>query len=153
MDRKPLTVGTTLVAATILAVGCGGGAAATATPSATAVAVTLQEWAVGATPQTAPAGQVNFTVTNTGPNDTHELVVIKTDLSLIDLPTDADGAVDEAGGGMTVEGEIEDVLVGSTQSLSLTLTPGAYVFICNIYSPEENEAHYQEGMRTSFSVT
>ena len=113
----------------------------------------LQEWAVGTVPQTAKAGLVNFTVTNTGPADTHEFVVIKTDLSFIALPTDADGAVDETAGGMTVEGEIEDVLVGSTQSLSLTLTPGAYALICNIYDATENEAHYQEGMRTTFTVT
>jgi uncharacterized cupredoxin-like copper-binding protein len=143
-----------LAAVTLLVtLGCGGGAAATATPSVTAVAVTLQEWAVGTIPQTARAGQVTFNVTNQGPADTHEFVIIKTDLSPISLPTDDTGAVSEDGAGMTVVDEIEDIPVGTSQSKTVPLTAGAYALICNIYSAEENEAHYQEGMRTSFTVT
>ena len=83
----------------------------------------------------------------------HEFVVIKTDLSFIDLPVDATGKVDETQGGMEVMGEIEDVAVGATQELALALEPGAYALICNIYSEEEQEAHYQEGMRAQFTVT
>jgi uncharacterized cupredoxin-like copper-binding protein len=129
-----------------LSTGCGTGEAAS-------VAVTLEEWAVGTDVTEAPAGPVTFTVTNIGPEDIHEFVVIRTDLSLIDLPTDDTGAVDEAAGGMEVIGEIEDLPVGSTQDLTLTLEPGAYALICNIYDPEEGEAHYQMGMRTSFTVS
>ena len=135
-----------MAAAALLATACGGAAAPTN------VAVTLQEWAVSTDVASARAGQVTFTVTNDGPADVHEFVVIKTDLSLIALPTDADGAVDEAGGGMTVEGEVEDIPVGATEELTLTLQPGAYVLICNIYDADEDEAHYQEGMRTEFTV-
>ena len=29
---------------------------------------------------------------------------------------------------------------------------GSYVLICNVYSVEEQESHYQEGMRTAFTV-
>ena len=132
-----------------------GATASPASPSAaagTAVQVTLTEWAIAADVTTAPAGAVTFTAKNEGPDDVHEFVVIKTDLSLIDLPTDATGAVDEAGGGMTVNGEIEDVAVGASGTLSLTLTPGAYVLICNIYDETEKESHYQQGMRASFTV-
>jgi uncharacterized cupredoxin-like copper-binding protein len=145
-----------LVAALPLAVGACGGSAASASPPAaagTTVEVKLQEWAVGTNVATGPAGAYTFKITNIGPNDAHEFVVIKTDLSLIALPTDATGAVSEAGGGMAVIGEVEDVAVGATPELKLTLTPGAYVFICNIYDETEKEAHYQEGMRTAFSVT
>jgi uncharacterized cupredoxin-like copper-binding protein len=126
-----------------------------ASPSAaagTAVQVTLKEWAIAADVATAPAGAVTFTAKNEGPEDIHEFVVIKTDLSLVDLPTDATGAVDEAGGGMTVSGEIEDVAIGASGTLTLTLEPGAYVLICNVYSEEEKESHYQKGMRASFTV-
>ena len=133
----------------------GSPAASSAAPSVaagTAVQVTLKEWAVSVDTATAPAGAVTFTAKNEGPADVHEFVVIKTDLSLVDLPTDATGAVDEAGGGMTVSGEIEDIAVGDSGELTLTLEPGAYVLICNIYSEEEKEAHYQEGMRASFTV-
>jgi uncharacterized cupredoxin-like copper-binding protein len=144
------------VAALPFAVGaCGPGSAATASPTtaATTVKVTLQEWAVATDAASAPAGAFTFAVTNMGPDDTHEFVVIKTDLSLIALPTDATGAVDEAGGGMEVMGEIEDVTVGANRELKVTLGAAAYVLICNIYDEAEKEAHYQEGMRTSFTVT
>lgn len=116
------------------------------------VAVTLQEWAVGTTPQAAPAGDVTFDVTNQGPEDEHEFVVIRTDLSLIDLPTEETGAVDESADGIEVIDEIEDIPVGDSQSLTVNLQPGAYVLICNIYDESEQESHYQQGMRTSFTV-
>ena len=138
-------------------------AAATASPSAsspaaassgagTAVAVTLSEWAVANQPASVPAGSVTFTATNDGPDDIHEFVVIKTDLSLTELPTDETGAVDESGGGMEVMGEIEDIAVGASEELTLDLDPGAYVLICNIYDETEQEAHYQEGMRSALTV-
>ena len=68
--------------------GAGGG-------TATTVAVTLQEWSVLAAPASAPAGSVTFQVTNTGPEDVHEFVVLKTDLDPGALPVDANGAVTE----------------------------------------------------------
>jgi hypothetical protein len=129
-----------------LSTGCDTGEAAS-------VAVTLQEWGVGTDVTEAPAGPVTFTVTNVGPEDVHEFVVIRTDLSFTDLPTDDTGAVDESAGGMVVIGEIEDIPVGATQDVTLNLEPGAYALICNIYDPDENEAHYQEGMRTAFTVS
>lgn len=157
-------MGTRRVLAIIATLSIGVGACSStgattspASPSAAAAAgttvqVTLKEWAIAADVATAPAGAVTFTAKNEGPDDIHEFVVIKTDLSLIDLPTDATGAVDEAGGGMTVSGEIEDIAVGDSGDLTLTLEPGAYVLICNIYDDTEKEAHYQEGMRASFTV-
>jgi uncharacterized cupredoxin-like copper-binding protein len=146
-----------LAASSLAIVGCatggvspsptvGGGSAAT-------VAVTLQEWAVVPAADSAPAGDITFDVTNEGPADVHEFVVIKTDLDAADLPTDADGVVDEAGEGMEVIDEIEDVPVGEAQSVTVTLDAGSYVLVCNIWTEEEGEAHYQMGMRTPFTVT
>jgi uncharacterized cupredoxin-like copper-binding protein len=125
--------------------GCSGGGGT--------VAVTLQEFSIGTDPTSADAGEVTFEATNEGPNDIHEFVVFKTDLALTDLPTDENGAVVEDGEGVELIGEIEDVEVGDTKSVTLDLEPGAYVFICNIWDEEEQEAHYQEGMRTSFTVS
>jgi uncharacterized cupredoxin-like copper-binding protein len=119
----------------------------------TPVNVSVQEWAVLPAVATAPGGSIRFSVNNTGPNDIHEFVVIKTDLSVNQLPTDDRGAVDEAGGGMVVIGEIEDIPVGQTQQLTVDLEPGAYALICNIFDDLEGEAHYTMGMRTAFSVT
>ena len=53
---------------------------------------------------------------------------------------------------MTVEGEIEDLLVDATETLELDLAAGSYVLLCNIWSEDEQEAHYQEGMRIAFTV-
>jgi uncharacterized cupredoxin-like copper-binding protein len=156
MDTRRTMVGLAgLAMLSLVVAGCtsSGGASPSAGANAATVDVTLQEWSVGVVPGSAAAGEVTFSVTNDGPNDVHEFVVIKTDLSFIALPTDETGAVDETQPGMEVMGEIEDVAVGTTQELALTLEPGAYALICNIYSAEEQEAHYQEGMRAQFTVT
>jgi uncharacterized cupredoxin-like copper-binding protein len=129
----------------ILVAGCatGGGT----------VKVTLQEWSVQRDKAQLPAGSITFEVSNIGPADLHEFVVIKTDLAPGSLPTDSTGKVDEGGGGMEVMGEIEDIEVGASGTLTLELAAGKYALICNIYDEEEDEAHYHEGMRTDFTVT
>lgn len=130
--------------ATVL-VGCG---------SATTVDVTLREFAITPSVASVPAGAVTFEVTNDGPNDIHEFVVIRTDLALDALPADGDGAVLEDGEGMEVVDEIEDLAVGASETLALDLEAGSYVLICNIVEDDEGEteAHYALGMRTAFSV-
>jgi uncharacterized cupredoxin-like copper-binding protein len=100
----------------------------------------------------ADAGEITFHVTNDGPEDVHEFVVIKTDLAPGDLPTDETGSVDEEGEGMEVMGEVEDLAIDASEDLTLTLEAGNYVLLCNIYSEDEQEAHYEEGMRTAFTV-
>ena len=157
MDRERASrLGVALAAGVLIIVGC----TTTASPSPkaggggpTTVVVTVQEWAVLAAPDSAPAGDITFDVTNDGPEDIHEFVVIKTDLDAGDLPTDADGVVDEAGGRMEVIDEIEDIPVGEITSLTLALDAGDYVLICNIWDADDGEAHYRLGMRTAFSVT
>lgn len=128
----------------ILAAGCAAGGGT--------VNVTLSEFSITPDKTEIAAGSVTFEVSNSGPNDIHEFVVVKTDLDPGSLPTDSTGTVVEAGGGMTVEGEIEDITVGSSGSLTLDLAAGKYVLICNIYDPDELEAHYSEGMRAAFTV-
>jgi uncharacterized cupredoxin-like copper-binding protein len=119
---------------------------------ATTVNVTLQEFSVATDPTSGDAGEVTFEATNDGPDDVHEFVVFRTDLSPTDLPTDENGAVVETGEGIELIGEIEDIPVGETKTVTLELAAGNYVFICNIWDEEEQEAHYQEGMRTSFTI-
>ena len=134
---------------------CGGGASpspSSAAPAGGSVAVTLQEWAVVPAASSVAAGDVTFTVTNSGPDDIHEFVVLKTDLAAGALPVDENGAVTEGGEGIEIIGEIEDIPVGETQELEVPLQAGKYVLVCNIWSEEEQEAHYQEGMRTEFTV-
>ena len=113
------------------------------------VNVTLQEFSIATDPATADAREVLFEATNDGPNDVHEFVVFRTDLD----PTDENGAVVETGEGIELIGEIEDIPVGETQSVTLDLEAGNYVLICNIFDEDEQEAQYQEGMRTTFIVS
>ena len=130
------------------------GATGAATGGGTTVAVTVQEFAVIPAASSAPAGDVTFDVTNEGPDDTHEFVVFKTDLAPDALPTVADGSVDEAGEGVEPIDEIEDIAVGDTPTLTVSLDAGNYVFICNIVEEEGGEtiSHYQQGMRVAFTV-
>ena len=137
-----------VVALLALAIGsaaCGGGGKT--------VGVTVREFEVVPAQSSVEAGEVKFDVNNTGPDDVHEFVVIKTDLAPDALPTDANGAVEETGQGMEVIDEIEDIPVGETQSVTVNLDAGNYVLICNIWDEAEQEAHYAQGMRTAFTVT
>ena len=120
----------------------------------TTVDVTVQEFAVIPASSSAPAGDVTFDVTNEGPDDVHEFVVFKTDLAPDALPTAEDGSVDEEGEGVELIDEIEDIAVGDTPTLTVSLDAGSYVFICNIVEEEGGEtiAHYQQGMRVAFTA-
>ncbi len=148
----------TVGALSLVAAGCSDddgdttGATGEETGAGGAVDVTLQEFAVIPASSSAPAGDVTFNVTNEGPDDVHEFVVFLTDLAPDALPTNEDGSVDEEGEGLELQGEIEDIAVDDTQSLTVDLTAGNYVLICNIYDADEQEAHYQEGMRVAFTV-
>ena len=127
-------------------------AGASAAPGGTTVNVTVLEWAVVPDPASVAAGVVTFVVTNEGPVDVHEFVIMRTDLDPGTLPTDATGAVDEAGAGMEVIDEIEDIAVGDTAEVTATLEAGSYVLLCNIYDETEQEAHYDMGMYIAFTV-
>lgn len=133
-------------ALSLVAAGCSG--------DGTTVDVTVQEFAVIPASSSAPAGDVTFDVTNEGPDDTHEFVVFKTDLAPDALPTAEDGSVDEEGEGVELIDEIEDIAVGDTPTLNVSLDAGSYVFICNIVEEEGGEtiSHYQQGMRVAFTV-
>jgi uncharacterized cupredoxin-like copper-binding protein len=160
-SRRRISIGA-LVAVGALVAACGGttGSAGVSSPSAAGAAkstvnVTLQEFAVIPDAASVPAGTVNFVVKNTGPEDVHELVVIKTDLAADALPVDKDGKVTEDVEGITLIGEVEDIEVGASKEAALELTAGKYVLLCNILQTEPDgslEAHYKVGMRTAFEV-
>lgn len=95
-------------------------------------------------PDSAPAGEVTFEVTNSGEKE-HEFLVVQTDLAIGDLPFDtATDRVPE--GEVTVIDEIEGIMPGETKTLTVTLESGGYALICNL------AGHYRMGMRSAFTV-
>jgi hypothetical protein len=118
---------------------------------ATQVNVVLKEWQVTPAQSSVAAGEIYFLADNQGPEDPHELVVIKSDLPVDQLPV-KDGKVDEEK--VDVIGEIEAFAPKSQASGTFKLDRGAYVLICNIAEMEngELESHYQKGMHTAFTV-
>lgn len=149
--RRSVIVRTSPIIATVaLITGCG--ASTSPAGSATSVTdVTLKEWAIASVPASVPAGRVTFQVANDGPDDRHELVVVRTDLPLDALPTKPGGSVDEAGDGVEVAGEVEGIDPGGSGTVTLDLAPGKYVLICNLI--EDIRFHYELGMRSPFEVT
>jgi hypothetical protein len=146
MDARRITLTALVAVAAFGTAACGGGGT---------VAVTLQEFSIIPDSDSAAAGEVTFEATNEGPNDPHELVVIRTDLASDALPMSEEGGVDEEGEGIDeVIGEIEEFPVGETESATFALDAGSYVLICNVVEEEDGEleSHYVEGMHTSFSV-
>jgi uncharacterized cupredoxin-like copper-binding protein len=156
--RRAMIIGS-LGALSLAAVvaGCSSSAAsptaspAASAPAASSVEVTLQEWAVVPAATTVSAGSVTFNVKNIGPKDVHEMVVLKTDLAPDAVPANADGSINEEGAGVEALGEVEDVAVDGTKTVTLDLAPGKYLLICNIV--DGDEVHYKLGMRTAFEVT
>ena len=134
------------------------------TPEANAVDVRLLEYEIVPEPASAAAGNVTFNARNVG-GEEHELVIIKTDLAEGELPTSADGSVNEDGEGIEVIGEVEDIAAGDEQSASFELEAGNYVLICNIVEEAASadgtpmptgeaigHVHYAEGMYIGFTV-
>jgi len=141
---------------TAASVAASASAASPAPSGSTSVSVGLQEFAIVPSVASAPAGKVTFVAKNTGPDDVHEMVVLRTDLDPAALPVDNDGKADEEGDGIMSIGETGDVAVGATKDVAFDLAPGKYVLICNIVQTEPDgskEAHYKVGMRTAFTVT
>ena len=124
----------------------GGEPTATVTMAEGQVLVGLTEadWVVSASPDSVPAGDITFVVTDEG-SIPHNLRVIRTDLPPDALPLDDAGfAVDE--GQVNVVAETVDLRSNESLEVAATLEAGSYVLICNV------PAHYGAGMFTAFTV-
>ena len=136
-----------VLAATLLMVapaGCSSGES-TEGGGAKTVAVELSDFSIDPSPASVPAGAVTFAVKNVGPA-VHEMVVIRSDLDPSEVPIENHEANEEAPG-MTPMGEVEDVQVGESTELKLSLEAGSYILLCNI------KKHFERGMVTEFQVS
>jgi uncharacterized cupredoxin-like copper-binding protein len=107
-------------------------------------AISLSEWKVVTAPTLKP-GTVNFTITNVG-TQPHELLVFKSDLAPSAYPTDAAGDIIEDGTGVTLVSDGENIDPAGSQERTVDLTPGTYLFVCNI------PGHFKQGMSSIVTV-
>jgi len=122
--------------------------AATASCAATtsgeeAVKVALADFSLSLDRSTAPAGPLDFVVANRGPS-VHEIEVFSGAGEGTVLPIAASVADTT---GLDLVDEVEDILPGSTATLTLDLSPGTYLVICNL------PGHYEHGMWGYLTVT
>ena len=129
-----------LVALAFLVAACANSAAEA--PSGSQVVATLTDYKITVTVPSMKAGTIKIGVRNLGAME-HSFQVLKTDLPPDKLPVDGASAKAKEDGKV---GEIASIAVGKSAAVPLDLTPGKYVFICNIAS------HYQLGMHTGFTV-
>ena len=125
-------------------------AAATASP----VLVRRDEFKVTPSRVSVKAGSVRFMVLNQG-TEMHEFVVVKTELSADELPTNEDGSFDEEGEGVEVIDEIEDIDPHDLATLDVSLEAGHYIILCNRVEVEEDgevESHFAMGMHADLEV-
>ncbi len=116
------------------------------------IPVTLKEWSVTPAVSTVKSGKLDFVVTNAGTRP-HEFVIFKTDLAPDALPIVNNEVAEDQ---LDHIDELDVFAVGKTETLTVNLPPGNYVFICNVLETPPGQpvvSHYQEGMRVGFTVT
>lgn len=129
-------------------------AAATASPLAVTPAptspshdqtISLYEWKVIAAP-ILKAGKTTFTISDFGTIQ-HEFLIFKSKLPLSAYPKDKSGNIVEDGHGITLLSDGENIDPAGSQVRTVTLSPGTYVFVCNI------PGHFKNGMYAVVTVT
>ena len=127
---------------------------AQADPTKEQVTVILKDFSVHPNTAQAKAGRLTFEAVNEGMS-AHELVILRTDLRLTDLPRKEAKAqsglvpeylVDEGDDQINIVDEIEEFPSGTSQKKTVSLSPGRYVLFCNI------PGHYDKGMHASIQI-
>ena len=129
-----------LMALALLVVSCAAPAASA--PGGSQVVAELFDNKITLNVASVKAGTIKIGVRNLGTMQ-HSFQVLKTDVPADKLPVDGASAKANEDGKV---GEIPSIPAGASAAVTLDLTPGKYVFICNIAS------HYQLGMHTGFTV-
>jgi uncharacterized cupredoxin-like copper-binding protein len=139
-----LLSGAALLCALAIALsGCGVTGSAGASTTGKPVIVTERDFKIAA-PEQVSAGTVELSVRNEGP-DAHELIVVRQHDH--PLPLRRDGlTVDEDAVEKATAGNLEPGAPGSERELTVHLTPGRYVLLCNM------SGHYMGGMHTELLV-
>ena len=112
----------------------------TPTVAGGSVTVDMRDYRFAPSALTARAGKLTIKATNTGHQE-HELVLVRTNAAPDAIPSKG-GKASEAGS----VGEISEREPGASGTHTFELTPGKYVFLCNV------DGHYAAGMRGSLVV-
>src|SRR5438552_11280254 len=131
---------TALAALALLVVSCVGPAADA--PSGSQVVAELADYKITVNVPSVKAGTIKIGARNLGTME-HSFQVLKTDLPPDKIPVDGASAKAKEDGKI---GEIASIPAGKSAAVTVELTPGKYVFICNV------AGHYQLGMHTGFTV-
>jgi uncharacterized cupredoxin-like copper-binding protein len=129
-----------LMSLALLLAACAGPAAEA--PSGSQVVADLSDYKVTVDVPSVRAGKIKIGVRNVATME-HSFQVLKTDLPHDKLPVDSASAKAKEDGKV---GEIASIAAGKSAAVTIDLTPGKYVFICNV------AGHYQLGMHTGFTV-
>ena len=129
-----------LMALALFDTACAGPAAEA--PAGSQVVAELADTKITVNVPSVKAGKIKIGVRNLGTME-HSFEVLKTDLPPDKLPVDGASAKAKEDGKV---GEIPSIPAGKSAAVTLDLTPGKYVFICNI------AGHYGLGMHTGFTV-
>ena len=129
-----------LMALALLVVSCAQ--PAESAPSGSQVVAELADYKITVNVPSVKAGKVKIGVRNVATME-HSFQVLKTDLPADKLPVDGASAKAKEDGKV---GEIPSIPAGKSAAVTLDLTPGKYVFMCNI------AGHYQLGMHAGFTV-
>ncbi|HSB00849.1 MAG TPA: cytochrome C oxidase subunit IV family protein [Anaerolineales bacterium] len=94
----------------------------------------------------AQAGPITFHIVNGADDMLHEFILIQSDASADELPTDEKtGRVNEDA--VTIITAAEDIPPSQSRNITVNLAAGHYVIVCNL------PGHYEQGMRVDFNVT
>lgn len=139
---RTMAVGALVVAMT----ACSGTTSPSSNvPTGTTVQVTLSDFEVVPEHSSAAAGSVTFEVVTSG--DKHDFSVLRTDLPANALPTGPVDNADITSPDIEVIDSIAPMDSGESATLTLDLSAGNYVLICNVYN------HYSLGMTAAFTVS
>jgi uncharacterized cupredoxin-like copper-binding protein len=128
------------MALALLVVSCAQ--PAESAPAGSQLVAELADYKVTVNVPSVKAGKIKIGVRNIATME-HSFQVLKTDLAPDKLPVDGASAKAKEDGKI---GDIPSIPAGKSASVTVDLTPGKYVFICNI------AGHYQLGMHTGFTV-
>src|SRR5467141_425426 len=111
-------------------------------PAGSQVVAELADYKITVNVPSVKAGKIKIGARNLASME-HSFQVLKTDLAPDKLPVDGASAKAKEDGKV---GDIPSIPAGKSAAVTLDLTPGKYVFICNV------AGHYQLGMHTGFTV-